>query len=71
MAKAKSKTDIIVSNEGSIFLFNPRTAKAQAWMNEHCPADGEHQYFGSSLVVEHRYARDLAELAQRDGLTLE
>lgn len=68
---APAPADFVVRNEGTIFLFNPRTARAQAWLDEHCTPDGEHQYFGSSLVVEHRYARDIAALAQRDGLKVE
>jgi hypothetical protein len=29
----------------------------------HCPADGEHQYLGPNLAVEHRYLDSILQLA--------
>lgn len=60
--------DAIMENAGSLYLFRPLTAAARDWCEEHCPADGEHQYFGGALVVEPRYASDIFHLATRDGL---
>jgi hypothetical protein len=45
---------------------------ARAWIDEHCPADGKHQFFGAyGLVVKPGYAQDLAQHAADDGLTVE
>ncbi len=63
-------SDLSISNQGSIFLFRPNTEAGREWLGEHCPPDGEHQYFGKALVVEHRYAGDLANYAVNDGLTV-
>ncbi len=62
--------DIALQNSGSIWLFHPLTPAASDWMEEHCPADGEHQYMGKALCVEARYVEQLANLAGEDGLIL-
>jgi hypothetical protein len=59
--------DVRVSNLGTIFLFTPLTEEGKAWMDENVEDDA-HQYFGPSLVVEHRFARDLADGMVNDGL---
>jgi hypothetical protein len=51
--------DVVVRNEGSIFLFQPFTSRANTWITEHVQADA--QWFGAALVVEHRYAIELAK----------
>ena len=61
--------DVSVQNEGTIFLFVPHTDVARDWIAEHVAEEAP--YFGDALVVEHRYARDLADGMQADGLTLE
>ncbi len=61
-------TDVTVQNHGSIFLFVPETDSAREWLTEN--VGGEAQYFGDALVVEPRYAADLAEGMQADGLVL-
>jgi hypothetical protein len=66
----KPEPDFSVYNGGSVFLFTPLTAAAQAWLDEHCPAGGEHSYMGRSLAVDHRYAEGLWILAVDAGLTL-
>jgi hypothetical protein len=60
--------DLTVSGGGTIFLFHPLGDSAQDWLDEHCPADGEHQYLGSALAVEHRYIDSTVQLAVADGL---
>jgi hypothetical protein len=62
--------DARFENNGTIWLFRPVTQSARDWLAEHCPADGDHQYFGDALAVEHRYVVDLYELARRDGLNV-
>jgi hypothetical protein len=61
--------DIRVRNEGSLFLFEAHTLAAKEWINLHIPADAT--FWCGSLVVEPRYARDLATGMQEDGLVLE
>ena len=60
--------DVLVQNEGSIFLFRPLTPKAKAWITEHIQPDA--QWFGDALVVEHRYALELALAMREVGLIL-
>jgi hypothetical protein len=53
-----SNPDVLVANEGTVFLFNPLTARAKEWIDENLqPGD---QRFGMTLVCEHRYAWGLA-----------
>ena len=64
-----SAPDVLVHNEGTVFLFNPLTAKAKEWIEEHVQEDA--QWFGTTLVVEHRYAWGLAEGMKDAELILE
>jgi hypothetical protein len=66
MAQTMQKTDVTVEGGGSIFLFRPHTDAATDWIEEHVQPDA--QWFGGGLVVEHRYARDLADSMLQDGL---
>jgi hypothetical protein len=69
-AKALNRqpADFSMTGGGTVYLFNPLTIKAKAWLAEHCPPDGEHQYFGNSLAVEHRFVADIVAQAELDGL---
>ena len=58
-----------ITGGGTVCLFHPLTEEARQWLAEHCPLDGEHQYFGDALVIEHRYVASIVEMAIRDGLT--
>jgi hypothetical protein len=60
--------DVLVSNEGSIFLFQPLTARANVWIAEYVQPDA--QWLGEALVVEHRYAVELAAAMRDAGLVL-
>jgi len=51
--------DVLVANEGAIFLFSPLNSAAREWILERVEADA--QWFCSALVVEHRYALGLAQ----------
>lgn len=68
-APAKPTIDVVVENHGSIFLFRPLTPLAQQWIEEHVSAEGFHPNW-PTLVVEHRYAHDLALGMQVSGLVL-
>jgi len=54
--------DVNIRRSGSLFLFKPATNRGRTWLLEN--TDGT--WLGDALVVEHRYARDLA-----DGLIAE
>jgi hypothetical protein len=57
--------DYIVQNHGTLFLFVPQSAEAAQNLHDNVQEDA--QFFGQSLVVEHRYARDLAAQLQQEG----
>jgi hypothetical protein len=60
--------DVLVHNEGTVFLFCPLTSRGKDWINEHVQSDA--QWFGSALVVEHRFAWGLAQGMKDAGLVL-
>jgi hypothetical protein len=66
--KAKTTPDVLVRNEGTVFLFCPLTTQAKEWIDENVQSDA--QWFGNALVVEHRYAWGLAESVKNEGLLL-
>lgn len=51
--------DVLIRNEGSIWLFTPMSDDGRQWIENN--VDREAQWFGGSLVCEHRYGPDLAE----------
>ena len=61
--------DVRVSNEGSLFLFALLTPAARSWVDENVSED--RTYFAGSLVVEPRYAQDLADGMLSAGLCVE
>jgi hypothetical protein len=64
----KTTPDLIVRDEGTLFLFCPLTPRARAWIDEHVQADAT--WYGNALVVEHRYALALAVGMHEAGLTI-
>lgn len=60
--------DAPVYNAGTLFLLCPLTHRAKTWIDEHVEPDV--QWFGSALVVEHRYAHGLAQGLIDAGLVL-
>jgi hypothetical protein len=60
--------NITIENHGTIFLFRLNTLAASEWVSENVQSDA--QFFGDALVVERRYAQDLAEHILADGLVL-
>lgn len=61
--------DVLVQNEGTLFLFCPLTSQGKEWIDEHVQSDA--LWFGSALVVEHRFACGLAQGIKDAGLSLE
>jgi hypothetical protein len=64
----KVPPDVLVRNEGTVFLFTPLTLAATNWICANVQPNA--QWFGASLVVEHRYAADLAAAMREAGLVL-
>ena len=60
--------DALVSGHGSIYLVRPMSDAANAWIDEN--VQGDAQWFGHSLAVEHRYILDLIDGMQASGLNL-
>jgi len=58
--------DFRCENHGSVFLLIPVTQSAQSWVEENLQSDA--QWFGSGVVVEHRYIWAILEGIQNDGL---
>jgi hypothetical protein len=50
----------------TIYLLTPNSKPACAWVADHIPDDA--MWFGSSIVVEHRYCAALVAQIERDGL---
>ncbi|MGD0087824.1 MAG: hypothetical protein ABSC24_11935 [Verrucomicrobiota bacterium] len=67
-AGRRSSSDFAVSYHGTISLFHPLTNRADDWLRLHCPPDGEHQYLGKALAIEHHFVSDIIQLATDDGL---
>jgi len=64
-----STPDVLVCNEGTVFLFCPLTSRGKEWIDEYVQPDA--LWFGNTLVVEHRYAWSLAQGMKDAGLVLE
>jgi hypothetical protein len=58
--------DLHFTDHGSIWLMEPRTDAARAWVAEHIPEDA--QSFGHAIVVEPRYVEAIVIGATADGL---
>ena len=65
-APSQPQPDFLVSNHGTLFLLEPLTDDALAWVDEYLPAD--HSLWGSAVIVEHRYVADIVAGIQDDGL---
>ena len=66
----KSPTpDVLVCNEGTVFLFCPLTPCAKQWIEENVSTE-PWQWFGNALVVEQRYAWGLGQGMKDAGLQL-
>ena len=62
------RIDFELSGHGTVYLFQPLTPAARAWVEEHLPADAT--WFGSAVVVEHRYIGPIIGGAIGDGLVV-
>lgn len=60
--------DFLFANHGSICILTPVSEAAQAWVDEHLPEDA--MRWAGGVVIEPRYAGDILEGIQNDGLSL-
>jgi hypothetical protein len=67
--QSQNTPDVIVSNEGIVFLFNPLTARAKRWIEANVYPDSH--WFRSALVIERRYAWALTQNMKDEGLVLQ
>lgn len=58
--------DFVVRDEGTIVLLTPVSDEGRAWAE--AMVEPNAQYWGRSIVVEHRYIRDIADGIDADGL---
>jgi hypothetical protein len=69
MANSIKQPDVLVRNEGTVFVFCPLTERATLWFNANVGSE-PWQWFGNALVVEHRYAWGLAEGLTSEGFVV-
>jgi hypothetical protein len=60
--------DVSIENHFSLFLFRLNTQAASDWVSENVQPDA--QFLGDALVVEPRYARELAVGMVAGGLEI-
>ena len=60
------QSDFELSGHGTVYLLRPTTRVARAWIEEHLPNDVT--WFGTAVVVEHRYIGPIIGGAIGDGL---
>jgi hypothetical protein len=61
-----AQLDVHVVNHGSLFAFELLSPEAREWVEQNVSDDA--QFFGGALMVEPRYAQDLAQGMLNDGL---
>jgi hypothetical protein len=65
-----SAPDVLVHNEGTVFLFNLLSARSKKWIEKNVETES-YQWFGTTLVVEYKFAWGLAEGMKDAGLVLQ
>jgi hypothetical protein len=65
----KPTSDFQLIRQSTIFLLEPLTDTARAWVEKHLPAD--RTTFGAAVVVEHRYISDIFDAIVDAGLAVE
>jgi hypothetical protein len=69
-AEEQQAVDVLVHNEGTVWLFNPISERASEWVGEHVLTE-PWQWLGQQFAVEHRYAPAIVEAMRGDGLVLQ
>jgi hypothetical protein len=52
--------DVLIRNEGTVWVFNPLTPAAQEWFDDNVESE-PWQWLGTSLVVDHGMAAGLVQ----------
>lgn len=60
--------DFTLTGTGTVYLFHPLTQTARDWLARYCPAGCQHQYYGDTLAVEHRFVGNIVLQAAMAGL---
>lgn len=60
--------DVVVSNHGSVFLVQPVSDDAKAWVDAHIGDDAI--WLGPAFGVDHRYIDDIVAGMSDDGLVV-
>jgi hypothetical protein len=58
--------DFLFQNHGSITILTPRSDAGRQWIDDHIPADAT--TWCSGIVIEPRYAQDILDGIEADGL---
>ena len=58
--------DFLIRDEGTIYLLYTQSAQADSWINQHFSEDAT--WFGSALVIGHRYVEDILRGIVAEGL---
>ncbi len=70
-AQQKEVPDFTVQNEGTIFLLYPHTPAAHDWVEQNIGRENGFQPYWPTVLVEHRYIREIVAGIQNDGLEVE
>lgn len=60
-------TDFLIIDHGSIVTFKPLTEAAREWWDEHTNAE---EFCAANHCAEARYAQDIVDGIEADGLTI-
>ena len=63
---AVDHSDFLIRDEGTICLLYPQSADADSWINQNISGDAT--WFGSGLVIAHRYVESILRGIVTDGL---
>jgi hypothetical protein len=63
-------TDVYISNNGSVFSFQPVTKAGKDWITENVQTESW-QWLGDTLAIESRFAAQLADGMISAGLDIE
>jgi hypothetical protein len=63
------RADFTVSGHGSLYLLEPHTDAAKAWLNKQVH-HGPYQWFGNALAIEHRYIGEIVQILQDEGFVV-
>ena len=69
MTDSKAVADFEVERSGGLFLFRPQNEAAKQHLRDH--VGEEAQWWAGALVVEHRFARELADKLIEQGFVVE